>query len=127
MLGSPTCNRRTMLCLMGSALTFISLSLMFPVKSVAKALRRLPGSLALLPLHHDLFRQARGHMLAHSFDPRTYQAAQTYLRDPDSPVALDRFEHQVHQDFVAGRVAVVDGWVLSETEMALLSIVKRPL
>lgn len=82
MLESPTCNRRTMLCLMSSALAFISLPLMFPVKSVAKAL---------------------------------------------SPVALDHFEHQVYQDFVAGRITVVDGWVLSDSEMALLAIEKRPL
>ena len=93
---------------------FLSLPLMLPVKSVAKALSRLPGSLALLPLHHDLIRQVRGHMQIHSVDSRTYQVAQTYLRDPASPVALDRFQYQVHQDFVAGRVAVLDGWVLSE-------------
>jgi hypothetical protein len=100
---SQTCNRRTMLCLMSSALAFASLPLLFPVKSVAKALR-----------------QGRGHRQARSVDHHTYQGTQTYLGDTNSLVALDRFKHQVHEDFVAGRITVVDGWVLSESEMALL-------
>ena len=127
MVLSPTSNRRTMLWLMGSALAAVSLSLALPVKSVAKSLSRLPGSLSLLPLHNDLFRQARRHMQAHPGSQHIYQAAQTYLRTPDDPLALERFEHQVRQDFVAGRVTVVDGWVVAETELALLALVKRSL
>jgi hypothetical protein len=127
MLISPTSNRRTMLWLMGSALAAVSLSLALPGKSVAKVLDCLPGSLSLLPLHNHLFQQARRRMQAHPDDRRLYQTAQTYLRAPDSPLALNHFEHQVRRDFVAGRVTVVDGWVVAETELALLALVKRSL
>ena len=58
MLESLTCNRRTMLRVLGSTLAIVSLSLMSPVKSVAKALRRLTGPLGLLPLHHHAIRRA---------------------------------------------------------------------
>ena len=113
-----------MLYLMGSALAFISFPLMLPVKSVAKSLSRLPGFLSLPPLHHDLTRQAISHVQSHQVDRYTYQEVQIYLCDPDSPGAQDRIEHQIHQDFIAGRVAVVDGWLLSETEVTLLAMVK---
>jgi hypothetical protein len=127
MLRSATINRRTMLWLMSSALAAMAVSLALPVKSMAEGLGCLPGSLSLLPLHNNLFRQARRRMQTHPGDRRIYQAAQTYLYAPDNPVSLDRFEHQVRQDFVAGRIAVVDGWVVAETEVALLALVKRSL
>ena len=124
MLRSPATNRRTMLWLMGSALATVYLSVALPVEAVTRPLGRLPGSLGLLPLQNDLLRQARRRIQARPGNRRLYQAAQTYLRSPDNPVALDRFEHHVRRDFVSGRVTVLDGWVVSETEVALLASVK---
>jgi hypothetical protein len=57
--------------------------------------------------------------------PEAVQAAHAYLRVPDDPVARARYEHQARQDVVAGRVAVVRGWVVAETELALLSMIER--
>jgi hypothetical protein len=127
MVSSPPRNRRTMFGLIGLALAAMFLSVALPAKSMAKRFGCLPGSLSLLPLHPDLFRQARRRMQAHPGDRRLYQTAQAYLRTPDNLHVLDHFEHQVRQDFVAGRLTVVDGWVVAETELALLALVRRSL
>jgi hypothetical protein len=74
----------------------------------------------------EAFRQARRQMRLHPVDPTRYRAAQRYLRHPGDRSALGRFEGTVQQDFVSGRVAVVDGWVISETELAVLALLKRP-
>lgn len=116
-----------MLRFLGSTLAIVSLSLMSPVKSVSKVLRRLNGPLGLLPLHYHAYRQARRHMRTRAVDRRSYQVARAYLCAPDSPVALERLDNQVHQDYVTGCVAVVDYWVISETELALLALINRPL
>ena len=125
MLRSATANRRTILRLMGSGLASLCLSLMAPPEAVANALSRLPGSLSLLPLREEVLRQARRHMQFQPVDRSIYQAARSYLHDPDHLSAVGRFERRVRKDFVAGRVAVVDGWVISETELAFLALLKR--
>jgi hypothetical protein len=124
---SPTSSRRTMLWLIGSVLAAVSLAPAFPGKSVAKALGCLPGSLSLLPLHDKLFRHARRYLHSHPGSRSLAQTAQIYLRSPDNPHSLARFEQQVRRDFVAGRVTIVDGWVVADTELALLALVTRPL
>jgi hypothetical protein len=116
-----------MLQLMVSTLANMLLSLALPIKSVAEAPGCLPGSLRLLSLHDDLFGQARLVMQAHPDRRRLNHAAQAYWHAPGNPRALDCFEHQVRQEFVAGRVIVLDGWVVAETELALLALIRGSL
>lgn len=122
MSGLPSINRRNMLRLMGSALAALPLSLTLPIKSRAKPPGDLPGSLSLLPLHPGLFRQARRCLEAHPGRRRLYQVTQNFVHAMDNPHALARFRHIVRQDFLAGRVTVLDGWVVADTEMALLAL-----
>lgn len=118
-------DRRTILRLMGAALATGHLSMMLPVRSEARTFAGLPGSLSLLPLQDGLFRRARRRMQAHPRNRRLYQEALTYLRASDSARARERFEHHARLDFVGGRVTVIDGWLVSETELALLALVRH--
>jgi hypothetical protein len=124
MLDSLHGNRRAMLRLMGSVLAAASMLLILPIQSLAKVCGCLPGSLSLL-VSRDVCRQARRRVQTQPCERHVFQAAHAYVRAPDNPVALARFEYQVRQDFVAGRVTVVRGWVIAETELALLALVER--
>jgi hypothetical protein len=117
--------RRTVLRLLSSALLALPYSpaLSSPV-SRADA-RALPGSLGLLPLDTNLLRQAELRMRSGSRTRAAGAVVASFLRDPDNEVAVERFTLQVRSDIAAGRVTTVDGWLVADTELALLASIRH--
>jgi hypothetical protein len=125
MSSSPVRTRRTVLRLMTSVVAALSLPLSAPVRAGAEVGCRLPGSLRMLPPRGDLLRRARELAAARSTSREALQAAQDYFQRPKNRVALTRFEEQARRDFAAGRVALLDGWVVADAELALLALLDR--
>jgi hypothetical protein len=67
--------------------------------------------------------RARRRVRSRPCDPRATRAAAAYAAAPDDPRAKAQFEQRARHDFTAGQVAVLDGWVVADTELALLAIV----
>ena len=124
MLESHCRNRRALLRLMGPALFAASLSLKLPSQLLAMARQRVPDPLRLIA-SRETCRHARRRVQLRGCDRPAVQAAHAYLHAPENPVARAHYERQAREDFVAGRVAVVRGWVVAETELALLSMIER--
>jgi hypothetical protein len=92
--------------------------------SAPKPYGPLPESLRFLPLRRDMLRQARRLIQAQPWSRRASHVAQSYLAAPDDPLVLRRFERQVRRDFGAGQITILDGWLISKTEVALLASIQ---
>jgi hypothetical protein len=109
-----------MLRLMAFAGVTVLMSVAFP--RLASPTVRLPGLLGLLPLHAALLTQARRHIKVHQGSNWSlYRAARRYRWGSENPRALAHLEHHIRRDFASGRVTILDGWLVSETEVALLA------
>jgi hypothetical protein len=117
--------RRAVLRLLGSALAAFSFSPTLSSRVSRVDASALPGSLRLLPLDSNLLRQAEMLM---RFDSRHRGAGEevaSFFRDPDNEVVVERLMMQVRSDMDAGRVTTVDGWLVADTELALLASVRN--
>jgi hypothetical protein len=47
------------------------------------------------------------------------------LRQPAEREVIGRFNLQVQADMAAGRIAIVDGWLVADTELILLASIRR--
>jgi hypothetical protein len=82
----------------------------------------LPGSLGILPVN-ALLPEAR-RLDGARVTTTAHETARAYLRAQDAP-AVQHFDDAVRLDFSAGRLFVVHGWVVAETELALLALLSR--
>jgi hypothetical protein len=84
----------------------------------------LPGSLGILPVN-ALLPEAR-RLAGARLTTAAHETAVAYLsaHDADGP-AVRRFDDAVRLDFSVGRVLAVHGWVVAETELALLALISR--
>jgi hypothetical protein len=118
-------DRRTLFQLLGSVLTAFSLS----PRAARGALRTdfgpLPGSLGILPLHARLLRDAERRVRTRSYDSGAVAAVESLLRQPADREVIERFNLQVQADMAAGRIAIVDGWLVADTELILLASIRR--
>jgi hypothetical protein len=87
-----------------------------------KPLSSLPGSLGILPVN-ALLPEAR-RLAGARLTTAAHETAVAYLNAHDGP-AVQRFDDAVRLDFSAGRVRAVHGWVVAETELALLALISR--
>ena len=116
-------DRRAILRTMGAALGGAACSLLLPGASLEQAGVGVPGPLRLIA-SRETCRHARRRVQVRPCAWSAVQTAQAYLRAPEDAVARSCFEQQARQDVVVGRVSVVRGWVVAETELALLSMVR---
>ena len=119
----PYGNRRAMLRTMGAALAGAACSILLPGASLVQASVGVPGPLRVLA-SRETCRHARRRVQVRPCAWSAVQTAKAYIRAPADAVARSRFEQQSRQDVVVGRISVLRGWVVAETELALLSMVK---
>jgi hypothetical protein len=79
----------------------------------------------MLPLDTNLLRQAELRMRSGSRTRGAGEVVASFLRDPDNEVVVERFMLQVRSDIEAGRVTTVDGWLVADTELALLASIRH--
>jgi hypothetical protein len=79
----------------------------------------------MLPLDTNLLRQAELRMRSGSPTRGAAEVVASFLRNPDNEVVVERFMRQVHSDIAAGRVTTVDGWLVADTELALLASIRH--
>jgi hypothetical protein len=108
---------------MASALAAAPLSAVLP-KHLLAATYPVPGPLELIA-SRDTCRDARLHAQLLPCNRSALHVARACVEGPDDAAVRAAYEHGVRQDFLAGRVVVVRGWVVAETELALLSMIER--
>jgi hypothetical protein len=111
--------------LLGSSLAAFPFSLALSSQVSRADARALPGSLGMLPLDTNLLRQAELRMRSGSRTRGAVEVVASFLRNPDNELVVERFMRQVHSDIAAGRVTTVDGWLVADTEVALLASIRH--
>jgi hypothetical protein len=82
----------------------------------------LPGSLGILPV--DALLPEASRLAGARVTTAAHETAAAYLGAHDGS-AVQRFDDAVRFDFSSGRVFAVHGWVVAETELALLALISR--
>ena len=121
MFESPNIGRRALLKSMASALAAAFALLIWPAQRATRPLR-LPASLGPLASRKTC-RHARRQMQVQPCARESVDAARAYILAPENAFTRARYEHRARQDFIAGRIAVIRGWVVADTEVALLSMI----
>jgi hypothetical protein len=114
--------RRVVIRTLGAAIAALSLPPALQAGSPADVLEDLPGSLSLIGLRRSVLSAAARRQRMAPIGRHQYQAAQALLTGPADPRVRDAFTRQVRADFWAGQVALIEGWVLADTEVALLAL-----
>jgi hypothetical protein len=122
MFESPYIGRRALLKSMASAVAAAFALFIWPAQRATRPFR-IPASLGLLASRKTC-RHARRQMQLQPCERESVDAAQAYILAPENASARARYEHQARQDFIAGRIAVIQGWIVADTEVALLSMIE---
>jgi hypothetical protein len=64
-------------------------------------------------------------MRTRSYGSGAGAAVESLLRQPADREVIERFNLQVQADIAAGRIAIVDGWLVADTELVLLASIRR--
>jgi hypothetical protein len=108
-------------------LAAVGLATLLPVSPAIAALAKapaLPGLLSLVPLEPAVVDVARSVLRAHRRRAALEAWARAFWRAPEHQA--ERHAELVRQDARAGRSLTVAGWVLTETELAVLASATVP-
>lgn len=115
--------RRTTLKYLGSCLSLGSLSFAASEASTSDTSQSTPDCLSIANIHNEVIRLAQSLVQNSNISQSTHSVVSTFLRQPGSSISVRRLEHHIRRDIVDGRTAILDGWVISETELVLLASV----